>query len=226
MLESLLPAFSSYVPDVLEGHAEMVARALLCLPFATALGAALAFRPRRRGTPPRSAPVIQTQIILAIIGALIMLIVGSSVARAFGVAGAASMIRYRAEVADPKDAVVMLTCLSLGLATGVELFGLALFAAIFILAVLGAIESMEPVAQKIFELTVGDVEPELLRPALEDVLRRHGVRFELRSSAAKELVYETTITQEVHIEDVSDAILEITGGEEQAVRWEEPKKKK
>ena len=46
---------------------------MLALPSATALGAALAFRPRRRGTPPRSAPVIQTQIMLAVVGATVML---------------------------------------------------------------------------------------------------------------------------------------------------------
>ena len=48
---------------------------------ASLLGAALAFRPRRRGTPARSAPVIQTQIILAIMGALVMLVVGATRAR-------------------------------------------------------------------------------------------------------------------------------------------------
>ena len=65
--QPLPPEFTAYIPDILETHAMMVATALVALPFATALGAALAFRPRRRGTPPRSAPVIQTQIMLAIV---------------------------------------------------------------------------------------------------------------------------------------------------------------
>ena len=47
MLEQgLPPEFSQYVPDILEAHAEMVARALLALPLAAILGAVLAFRPR------------------------------------------------------------------------------------------------------------------------------------------------------------------------------------
>jgi len=65
-------------------------------------GAALAMRPRRKGTPKRSAPVVQTQIILAIIGALVMIVVGTSLARAFGVVGAAGLVRYRAKIDDPK----------------------------------------------------------------------------------------------------------------------------
>ena len=122
----------------------MVERAVLALPVATALGAALAFRPRRRGTPPRSAPVIETQIVLAVVGATVMLVVGSSLARAFGIVGAANLIRYRAKIDDPKDAVVMLSTLSVGLCCGVELYGLALFATVFLLGVLWAVESIEP----------------------------------------------------------------------------------
>ena len=94
------------------------------LPLAAVLGAALALRPRRRGTPPRTAPVVQTQIILAVVGAVIMLVVGASLARAFGIVGAANLIRYRSKIEDPKDAVVMLCALAVGLATGVGLYAL------------------------------------------------------------------------------------------------------
>src|SRR5688500_6275357 len=58
--------------------------ALVRLPLAALLGTALALRPRRRGTPTRQPAVVQTQIILAVVGALIMLVVGASLARAFG----------------------------------------------------------------------------------------------------------------------------------------------
>ena len=54
--QGLPPEFSSYIPDVLEAHAAMVARALIALPLAAGLGAALAFRPRRSGTPPGRRP--------------------------------------------------------------------------------------------------------------------------------------------------------------------------
>ena len=92
---------------------------LLALPLAALLGAALAFRPRRRGTPPRTPAVIQTQVILALMGALVMIVVGASMARAFGIVGAASLIRYRSKISDPKDAGVMLMTLGVGLAAGV-----------------------------------------------------------------------------------------------------------
>jgi hypothetical protein len=221
--QTIAPEISRYIPDLLETHAQMVVRSLLALPVAAALGAALAFRPKRRGTPPRSAQVIQTQIVLAIVGSLVMLVVGSSLARAFGIVGAANLIRYRAKIEDPKDAVVMLSTLSIGLATGVELYGLAVFAAIFILAVLWVVESFEPERRKTFELKIGADDPATLRPELEAVLRKHDVKFELRTSGAKELVYETHLPLDAVTDRISNAIQALEG--EGDIVWEEKKKK-
>ena len=224
-MQPLPPEFSRYIPDVLEAHAAMVARAVLVLPLAGGLGALLAFRPRRRGTPPRSAPVIQTQIVLGIVGAVVMLIVGSNLARAFGIVGVASLIRYRAKIDDPKDAVVMLATLTIGLCCGVELYGLALFATPFILGVLWVVESLEPEQRKIFELKIVAVDPAAIRREVEGILRRSDVKFELRSAGAKDLVYETQLPLSVRTDRIANAILGLQPGGETEVSWDEKKKK-
>ena len=217
---------SQIVADVIQGHGEMVMRSLVALPFATALGAALAFRPRRRGTPPRSASVIQTQIVLAVVGALVMLVVGSSLARAFGIVGAANLIRYRAKIDDPKDAVVMLSTLSLGLACGVGLYGLAVVALIFLLAVLWLVESLEPEMRKVFDLKVTANEPAAVRQPLENILRRNHIDFELRSLGAKELMYEAELPLTTRTDRVANAIMALAGTDnETSVEWAEKKKK-
>lgn len=226
MLEQgLPPEFTRYVPDILENQAAMVARAAIALPIATVLGAVLAFRPRRRGTPPRLPVVIQTQIVLAVVGALVMLIVGSSLARAFGIVGAANLIRYRAKIDDPKDAVVMLTTLSIGLATGVELYGLALFGTLFILGVLWVIESLEPERLKTFELKVTATDPAALRSEIEAILRRYDIKYELRSAGAKELVYQADLPFKTRTDRVANAILLLQPNGETEVTWDEKKKK-
>lgn len=225
MEQGLPPEFSGYIPDIFEAHAAMVARALIALPLATALGALLAFRPRRRGTPARSAPVIETQIVLAIVGALVMFIVGSNLARAFGIVGVASLIRYRAKIEDPKDAVVMLATLTIGLCCGVELYGLALFAAAFMLAILWVVESLEPEQLKLFDLKIAVPDPSAERAGIEGVLRRSGARFELRSAGAKDLVYETQLPLSVRTDRIANAILKLHPGNETEVSWEEKKKK-
>lgn len=223
--QGLPPEFTRYVPDILESEAAMVARAAIALPIATVLGAALAFRPRRRGTPPRSVSVIQTQIVLAVVGALVMLVVGSSLARAFGIVGAANLIRYRAKIEDPKDAVVMLATLSIGLATGVELYGLAIFGTLFILGVLWVIESLEPERLKTFELKVTAADPATLRSEIEAILRRYDIKYELRSAGAKELVYQADLPLKTRTDRVANAILLLQPNGETEVTWEEKKKK-
>jgi uncharacterized membrane protein YhiD involved in acid resistance len=200
--------------------------AFVALPIATALGAALAFRPRRRGTPPRSAAVIQTQIILSIVGALVMLIVGASLARAFGIVGAASLIRYRAKIDDPKDAGVMLSTLAIGLASGVGLYLLAIFATVFMLFVLMWIESLEPRAHRSFTLTVKGSEQEQLKPTLERALRRRNGTFDLRREGTDVLEYEVQLPLDVRTEELSDEILSIGSPHRVAVEWDEHKKRK
>ena len=214
------------IPQVLQSHFDMVERAVLALPFATALGSALAFRPRRRGTPARSAPVIETQIVPAVIGATVMLVVGSSLARAFGIVGAANLIRYRAKIDDPKDAVVMLSTLSMGLCCGVELCGLAAFTTLFLLGLLWVLESMEPESTKHFELKVTAADPAAMRNQVEAILTRYKVTYELRSAGQKELCYDSELPLRVPTDRISNAILALGKAGETEVAWDEKKAKK
>lgn len=93
-----------------------------------------------------------------------MIVVGSSLARAFGVVGAAGLVRYRAKIDDPKDAGVMLSTLAVGLACGVGQLPVAMFAAVFIIAALWVIEWFEPQPLKPFVLEVKAKESGKLSP--------------------------------------------------------------
>src|SRR5258708_18602196 len=93
--------------------------AVLMLPFAALLGAALGvLRPIRRSLVPRSSHVIQTQILLAVVGAAVMIIVADSLARAFAIAGAAGAGLFRARVDDPQQARGLLLARAVRLASG------------------------------------------------------------------------------------------------------------
>jgi uncharacterized membrane protein YhiD involved in acid resistance len=202
---------------------EHLRQALLRLPLAAVLGAALAIRPRRRGTPQRSPAVIQTQIILAIIGALVMLIVGASLARAFGVVGVAGLVRYRAKVADPKDAGVMLAALGVGLGAGVGLYTLSMFATLFFVVVLWLLESFEREAHKLFMLTINSKEAPKLQATIEQLLRRHHAKFELRASAPDSLSFELKLPLNQRTDALSKAIADLDP--ESKLEWEEKKEK-
>jgi uncharacterized membrane protein YhiD involved in acid resistance len=201
--------------------------AMIRLPLAAVLGAALALRPKRRGTPPRSPAVIQTQIMLAVVGSVIMLVVGASLARAFGIVGVASLIRYRSKIDDPKDAVVMLCALAVGLASGVGLYALAVFSTFFMGAALWLNESFEPQTKKRFTLKIkAGKDTDAIRSKIERILARYRIEFELRSSSDDEVCYDVQVPLEVPTDRVSNAILRLDPEGHLAVDWADKSEKK
>ena len=201
--------------------------AMVRLPLAAVLGAALALRPRRRGTPARNPAVVQTQIILAVVGAVIMMVVGASLARAFGIVGVASLIRYRSKIEDPKDAVVMLSALAVGLAAGVGLYALGVFSTVFLVAALWIIESFEPDRQKNFDLSFkAGADTDALRSQVERLLTRFGLDFELRSSSDEEVRYDVQVPLDVQTDQVTNALLRLDKEGHAAVQWAEKGKPK
>ena len=218
------PSASTPIEEDLSTALAQLRNVAIRLPVAALLGAALAFRPRRRGTPPRSAPVIQTQIILAIVGAVVMIIVGTSLARAFGIVGAAGLVRYRAKIADPKDAGVMLSTLAIGLASGVGIWMLAVFSTVFVMAVLWIIESFEN-AKAAFDLKVEAKDPTALRPKIEDLLSRSRLEFSMRTISNEEVVYEVQLPIDKKPDRLSNAILKIDPENATGVEWKKKEKK-
>jgi len=211
--------------ELLEDFRTGLGHAAVRLPIAALLGTALALRPRRAGSPRRDAAVIETQIVLAIVGALIMLVVGASLARAFGIAGAANLIRYRAKIEDPKDAVVMLSALSVGLASGVGLFGIAAVGTGFLVLTLWIIEGFETHVRT-FLLTVKLGEgTSNRRAAVERILQRAKTVFELRTTADDELVYLVDADASVKTEELSAALSALAPKDEKTqIEWKEEKK--
>jgi uncharacterized membrane protein YhiD involved in acid resistance len=153
-----------------------------------------------------------------------MLVVGSSLARAFGIVGAAGLVRYRAKIDDPKDAGVMLSTLAIGLASGVGLWVLAAFATAFILVLLWIVESFEPKATQLFALTVKTKDSARLKPQIEALLNRRQLNYELRTSAPEEISYDVHFPIDRKTAHLSDQILTLS--DDAAVEWEAKKEKK
>ncbi|MBN2002128.1 MAG: MgtC/SapB family protein [Anaerolineae bacterium] len=76
--------------------------------------------------------LFQAHILLSVSGALMMLIVGNELVRAFGLMGAASIVRYRSKLRDPRDASMLIIALGIGMATGAQLYALAASAAVVV----------------------------------------------------------------------------------------------
>lgn len=199
---------------------DVVRRALWILPATALLGAAMGFiRPVRKGLVPRSSHVIQTQVLLAVVGAIIILVVAESLARAFAIVGAAGLVRYRARIADPKDAGVLLMSLAIGLIMGTGMIVLAVFACLFIIAVLWLLESLEPEDRTQFDLTVEAKNALRVRPHVEHALRRKGVRYTLWGSSPSQLKYEVSVPLNRRLGKLTKAIRSLDKHESLIVDW-------
>jgi uncharacterized membrane protein YhiD involved in acid resistance len=108
----------------------------------------------------------------------------------------------------------------------VELYGLALFATVFLLAVLWAVESIEPEMTKHFELKVSTNDPAAMRNDIEAILRRYHVKFELRTLGQKEVIYDSELPLHTRTDRIANAILTAGKNGETEVAWDEKKAKK
>ncbi|MGM0531345.1 MAG: DUF4956 domain-containing protein [Bacteroidota bacterium] len=64
-------------------------------------------------------------VMLTMITAIVIMVIGNNLARAFGLVGAMSIIRFRTAVKDASDIMFIFFALSIGLAAGVELYAVA-----------------------------------------------------------------------------------------------------
>jgi uncharacterized membrane protein YhiD involved in acid resistance len=65
-------------------------------------------------------------IMLTMITAIVIMVIGNNLARAFGMVGAMSIIRFRTAVKDASDIMFIFFALSIGLAAGVKLYAIAI----------------------------------------------------------------------------------------------------
>ncbi|MDA7766408.1 DUF4956 domain-containing protein [Alphaproteobacteria bacterium] len=75
-----------------------------------------------------SKSYLHTMIMVSVTVALIMVIIGSEIARAFALVGAMSIIRFRNPVKDPRDVAFLFVTIAIGMACGV---GFYMYATIF-----------------------------------------------------------------------------------------------
>lgn len=79
---------------------------------------------------------LMTMVILAMVVALVMMVIGNSIARAFSLVGALSIIRFRSVVKDNRDIAFIFLALGAGMAAGIGVYVLAIFGVGTILVIL------------------------------------------------------------------------------------------
>lgn len=76
--------------------------------------------------PSYSVTFVNSLVLLSIISSIVIMVIGNNIARAFGLVGAMSIIRFRTAVRDTMDLVFIFLSLAIGMACGVGLSIIAL----------------------------------------------------------------------------------------------------
>lgn len=221
-----LGAVAIYVPlplgwsRVLDGPARLSAAALIGLAV-TAV--------QRRAARATQTPAMQhAQVLLCVSGALMMVLINDSLARAFGIAGAASLVRFRTPVDDPRDAAVMFLLIGLGMASGLGAFTLAAGGTVMIclfLVVLARAGAQPARALRVELVAEGSTFP---GSHVQRVCARHGVTLEVREMSygdAARATYLATGPADLSLEALNGELMADGTAGLRAITWEPARKR-
>lgn len=214
--------------EVAVGTFEIVQRLFL----AVLLSGILAFRPRKN-VPlfRRSLFVSQSQILLAVVAAALMMIVGDNAARAFAIFAAASLVRFRTNIRDPKEITVLLISLALGLAAGFGRWELGVALCGFSLALLWLLEFNESTQSfRSMELTVRTRDPDTSQEILKKIFARLKIDAEVRELTPADqekpigsITYYLNLPLNLTTDKLSDRVLSSDTKNIEGIQWSKTK---
>ncbi|MBD3917456.1 DUF4956 domain-containing protein [Paenibacillus sp. PR3] len=207
MLDSLFSTTAASVTELSLGDA------LLTLFLSFALGGMISFTyMKTQATYTQNFAL--TMIVLPTIVAIIILLIGSNIARAFSLAGAFSIIRFRSAPGDPKDIAFVLFTMAAGLACGVGAYGYAVLFTVVLCLLMFFLKAIrfgaKTSTQKLLKVTI----PENLNyeRTFDEIFNIFSVKYELKKvkttelGSLYELVYAITIDPDTDQKEFLDAI--------------------
>ncbi len=120
---------------------------------ATLLGGVFTLHPlrlRRLRQKEKGRELLKAQLLVCMAGALLVVVIGSgedASARAFGLLGLGSFIRFRTSMKSPADTAVFFLLIGIGMACGVDRFAAAAIGTVILMVVVTALEWMSPATE-------------------------------------------------------------------------------
>ena len=131
--------------------------------------------------PGYSVTFVHSIVLLSMITSVVIIVIGNNLARAFGLVGAMSIVRFRTAVKETRDIVYIFFGLTVGMAAGVGLHKLAFLSTLFIGLILylfskySLTESQQREYLLQFSYTTDGTKIPLYIPVMEKYCRRHKV---------------------------------------------------
>jgi anti-anti-sigma factor len=169
----------------------------------------------------------QAQVLLCVSGAMIMIIIGNSLVRAFGIAGAASIIRFRTPIDDARDITILFILMSLGMAAGLGAFAVAGLGTLFLCAMLPVLNLFSEDRPRTMNVEIVADGRDLPMAHIHQVFAINGIVFEPRevSQGSEATVrYLTTLRPDDSLEDLSAQLMGDGKIGIKHVSWSPPKR--
>jgi anti-anti-sigma factor len=169
----------------------------------------------------------QAQVLLCISGALMMIIIGNSLARAFGIAGAASIIRFRTPVEDARDITILFILMGLGMAAGLGAFAVAGLGTLFLCTMLPALNLFSADRPRTMMVEVVADGRELPMAHIHQVFAVNSIVFEPREVSQGEAAtvrYLATLKSTDSLEELSAQLMADGKIGIKHVSWSPPKR--
>ena len=168
-----------------------------------------------------SQSYVQTLVILGMLIALIMLVVGSNIARAFALVGALSVVRFRNAIKETRDVGFIFLVMGVGMAVGTRFYTLGIVAAVAISLIIVVMYRFNWFASHVQRQVVKvQVPPDgNYTEHVQDVLIAQTSEFELvsmesiRGGALTELMYTVRLKKGHEPGQLIAALGERTGGQ-------------
>jgi uncharacterized membrane protein YhiD involved in acid resistance len=162
-----------------------------------------------------------------------MMVVGDSAARAFGIFAAASLVRFRTNIRDPKEITVLLVCLGVGLAAGVGRWDMAVILTLFVLIALSVLEYFERFQVfRSMEMRVQTRGVDRTDEILKKLFERHRFQYELRELNREDadeplgtIVYLVNLDPVASTSQLSAEILSADRDNVDSVEWDQKENK-
>jgi anti-anti-sigma factor len=182
---------------------------------------------QNRSDPGANPAMDQAQVLLCVSGALIMIIIGNSVARAFGIAGAASIIRFRTPVEDARDITILFILMALGMAAGLGAFAVAGLGTLFLCLMIPALNLFSSERPRTMQVEIIGDGRELPMAHIHQVFAINRVIFEPREVSQGDeaaVRYVTTLRPDDSLEDLSAQLMGDGKIGIKHVSWSPPKR--
>ena len=169
----------------------------------------------------------QAQVLLCVSGAMMMIIIGGNLARAFGIAGAASIIRFRTPVEDARDITILFLLMGLGMAAGLGALAVAGLGTVFLCAMIPILNMFSSERPRTMLVEIIAEEREFPTAHVLHVFAVNGVLFEPREVSQGDeatVKYLTTLKPTDSLEDLSAQLMGDGKKGIKNVSWSSPKR--